>query len=272
MKKLILFLFILIPCIGQAEGDPLAEVRDQIIRAVDPWTLGIRKGHAARPFANQIINGLYLGNDEKFAETVGFPCRTNDKKWIDTSNPNRFETIISLCTYARMVKEMPDLKTMDLEEVEQQFQKRGITWWQLGCSLPDDKKAWTDLVYNATFPDSSLAKKDLGIPKKSKQPEHVKLREEKKRKVESLPVDQWFEPTFKVLDEAVHSGKKTLVHCHAGASRSPTLIAAYLIKRYGVSAKQAISFLRSKRNCSNPKCEKDLKRYAEKLQALKEKD
>lgn len=267
MKKLILFILILVPLIGFAHN--YDDVRNEIVRAVDPWSEGKRNSRQARPFANKIINGLYLGNDEKFAETLGIPCRNVDNKKIDSSNPNKFEVIISLCTYQRMAKEMPDLKKVRPATVEKNFKERNIVWMQLGRSLPDDKKAWSDLVYNATFPNSKLAKQDLEIPKNSKNRQHVEFRKSKQRKVAEVAADKWFEPTFKMMDEAVLHGKKTLIHCHAGASRSPTLVAAYLINRYGVNAKQAVAFLRSKRNCSNPKCMEDLEKYAKKLKDLK---
>lgn len=247
-----------------------SDTRDEIVRAVDPWTVGKRNSKPSRPFANQIINGLYLGNDEKFAETLGFECRNNAGKKIDSSNPHKFEVIISLCTYARMVKEMPDLKQYEPKTVEKSFKEKGVLWLQMGLSLPDDKEAWADLVFNATFPDSDLAKKEMDIPKNSKKSEHIKFRAQKKKAVAKLQIDKWFEPTFKIMDQAVHGGTKTLIHCHAGASRSPTLVAAYLINRYQVSAEQAIAFLRSKRNCSNPKCVEDLKAYAAALKKIRQ--
>ena len=269
-RSTLLLIFLFQVAVASANENHIhSDTRDEIVRAIDPWSIGKRNSRAARPYANQVINGLYLGNDEKFAETLNFPCRNYKKEKIDTSNPNQFEVIISLCTYARMVEEMPDLKKMDPKNVDKKFKERGITWIQLGNSLPDDKDAWSDIVFNATFPDSDLTKKDLGIPRKSKKPEHVKFRKNKRLKVEKVSVDKWFEPTFKILDEAVDNGKKTLVHCHAGASRSPALVAAYLIKRYDVTAEQAIAFLRTKRNSSNPKCVKGLKAYAKKLQKLR---
>lgn len=259
-------LFLLFAVLFHVGNYGYADTREEIVRAVDPWTVGKRNSKPSRPFANQIIHGLYLGNDEKFAETLGFELRNNSGKKLDSSNPHKFEVIISLCTYKRMVEEMPDLKKYKLKTVEKNFKDKGVNWLQMGRSLPDDKEAWTDLVFNATFPNSEMAKQDLEIPKKSKKKKHLKFRAEKKKKIGKLPLDQWFEPTFKLMDEAVHSGKKTLIHCHAGASRSPTLVAAYLINRYNVTAKQAIAFLRTKRNCANPKCVKDLEVYAKALQ------
>lgn len=248
-------------------GDGYTGTRDEIIRAVDPWTFGEKKSkHTVRPYANQILNGLYLGNDEKFAETLGFDLTNNAGKKLDSSNPHKFEVVITLCTYARMVKEIPDLKKYSVKAVEKNFKDKGINWLQMGRSLPDDIDAWADLVFNASYPASAMAQQDLEIPKNSKKSKHLKFRAEKKKKINKLPIDQWFEPTFKLMDEAVYSGKKTLIHCHEGVSRSPTLVAAYLINRYKVTAKQAIAFLRTKRNCANPKCVKDLKAYAKALQ------
>ncbi|MCG2879968.1 MAG: dual specificity protein phosphatase family protein [Vulcanisaeta sp.] len=42
------------------------------------------------------------------------------------------------------------------------------------------------------------------------------------------------------IDRNIMSGKPVLVHCHAGLGRSPTVIAAYLMYRRGLSADDAI--------------------------------
>lgn len=220
------------------------------------------RGAKTRSCVSVIVGGLCLANDEKFAETLGLTCRTKKGVVLDTSNPHRFEVIVSLCSYTRMTRAMPDLRTYGLEVVEEALGGRKIEWLQIGRALPDDKEAWTDLVFNATFPESELAKCDLEIPRNSLISEHVAFRAVKRELVLKLPVKEWFAHAFVVLDEAV-SGKKTLVHCHAGRSRSPALVTAYLINRYQVSADQAISFLQTKRACVKPKCMQQLRDYAE---------
>lgn len=45
-----------------------------------------------------------------------------------------------------------------------------------------------------------------------------------------------------------------LVHCQAGVSRSAALVAAYLMKQYGLSLKEAITYLKQRKAnvCPNP--------------------
>jgi protein-tyrosine phosphatase len=49
------------------------------------------------------------------------------------------------------------------------------------------------------------------------------------------------------IHERMLSGKKVLVHCSAGKSRSVTIVAAYLIKHKGFSANDALTLLQLKR-------------------------
>lgn len=68
-----------------------------------------------------------------------------------------------------------------------------------------------------------------------------------------LPVRDYMPPTpdqlefgVSALKKLVAMGKKVYVHCKQGHGRSPTLVAAYLI-RQGKSLKEAEAFLNSKR-------------------------
>ncbi len=45
---------------------------------------------------------------------------------------------------------------------------------------------------------------------------------------------------------------KVVVHCIAGISRSASICAAYLIKHRGMSAIEALEFVRSRRRMANP--------------------
>jgi protein-tyrosine phosphatase len=50
-----------------------------------------------------------------------------------------------------------------------------------------------------------------------------------------------------VINEAVTSGMTVYVHCKNGHGRSPTLVAAYLIRHKGMKVYEAIDFIKSKR-------------------------
>lgn len=69
-----------------------------------------------------------------------------------------------------------------------------------------------------------------------------------------LPVEDHLAPTpaqfelgVSTLEKLVALGQKTYVHCKNGHGRAPTLVAAYLIRKKGLSVKDAISFLKTHR-------------------------
>lgn len=239
--------------------------RIEIESARDPWPENKINRKIARPRVDHVLGGLYLGNDEKFAEIVPVSL-TKKGVPLDTTNPQKFECALSVCSYTRMVRAIPDLGKYPAKTIEALLSEKKIEWIQMGRAVPDDTMAWYDLVYNATFPDSELAQKEIEIPRDSQESVHVQLRANKKTIVEETPVTKWFERAFTILDKAVTQNRKTLVNCHAGISRTGAIVAAYLINRYNVTPAQAIAYLRTKRNCINPKCVADLQKYADALQ------
>lgn len=56
-----------------------------------------------------------------------------------------------------------------------------------------------------------------------------------------------FPDTFKFISEALAKEGKVLVHCAAGASRSVTVICAYLMKTQNMSATDALSHVQALR-------------------------
>ncbi|EDQ90268.1 uncharacterized protein MONBRDRAFT_3024, partial [Monosiga brevicollis MX1] len=77
-----------------------------------------------------------------------------------------------------------------------------------------------------------------------------------------LPISDTFSSEFEVLPsflrgaqfihEAVSAGGRVLVHCAAGVSRSPTMVAAYLILYHNMSMETSISHLQALRQVVSP--------------------
>jgi hypothetical protein len=53
---------------------------------------------------------------------------------------------------------------------------------------------------------------------------------------------------YNLIQAELEKGRHVIVHCFAGIQRSPTVVAAYLMKKYGCRPKDAIVFLRDKRS------------------------
>ncbi len=66
------------------------------------------------------------------------------------------------------------------------------------------------------------------------------------------PIYDVFERACAFIHMGLTKGSGVYVHCLMGMSRSPTLVAAYLIKYHGLSDKEAIDFLVSKRPIVDP--------------------
>lgn len=88
-----------------------------------------------------------------------------------------------------------------------------------------------------------------------------------------LPVADGYPPTpeqlnigSSIINEAVSSGKKVYVHCKNGHARSPTMVAAYLVRFQGKTVDEAIGLI--KRNRPETHIEENQKQA---LEAFKEK-
>lgn len=62
----------------------------------------------------------------------------------------------------------------------------------------------------------------------------------------------YFDPVSDRIQEVSLQGGKVLVHCMAGASRSPTLCLAYLMKYHGMRLRDAFRYLKSRRPVVHP--------------------
>ncbi len=63
------------------------------------------------------------------------------------------------------------------------------------------------------------------------------------------PIDgPWLGDAFGFLRAQTAMGRNVLVHCQAGISRSPSLVAGYLCYTYGIPINKAVSIIKDKRS------------------------
>lgn len=93
----------------------------------------------------------------------------------------------------------------------------------------------------------SLSKSEYSIPSRV---EHI---ERSFPDVPSINLDEYdFEHLCEYLDLRIKEGKKIVVNCERGISRSVTLVAFWLMKHRNMSLMQALEFIREKRPCAEP--------------------
>lgn len=64
---------------------------------------------------------------------------------------------------------------------------------------------------------------------------------------ECPPTPDQFDLGVAIINQAVKNGKTVYVHCINGHGRSPTMVAAYLIRHKGMDVDEAIDFIAKKR-------------------------
>ncbi len=69
---------------------------------------------------------------------------------------------------------------------------------------------------------------------------------------ENKPIGKYFQECVVFIKTGLESGGAVYVHCFAGISRSPTIVAAYLITSMRISAKDALEIIRKERPVIDP--------------------
>jgi len=67
-----------------------------------------------------------------------------------------------------------------------------------------------------------------------------------------FPILKFFDESSEFIESAHNSGKKILVHCQGGVSRSPTIVLAYLVKQKQMSLLEAFRCVKAKKSNTNP--------------------
>ncbi|MBM3193436.1 MAG: dual specificity protein phosphatase family protein [Chlamydiae bacterium] len=83
------------------------------------------------------------------------------------------------------------------------------------------------------------------------------------RDLEEESISTYISRVYEFIEEGIREGG-VFVHCSAGASRSASLVIAYIMKKWGSSYEDALDFVQSKRACVQPNrgFEKELKSLA----------
>ena len=64
---------------------------------------------------------------------------------------------------------------------------------------------------------------------------------------DDAPIGDSFEDATTFIEEALRKNEGVYVHCFAGVSRSPTIVAAYLMRYYGFSVNDALQYIKERR-------------------------
>jgi dual specificity MAP kinase phosphatase len=68
----------------------------------------------------------------------------------------------------------------------------------------------------------------------------------------SVDIKQYFDETFKIIDDTLTENKKILIHCQAGISRSATIVIAYIMKKNKMKMNDAYKLVHTRRPCIGP--------------------
>ena len=81
-------------------------------------------------------------------------------------------------------------------------------------------------------------------------------------------IKKYFEESYKFIDEGINNNGNVLIHCHAGISRSSTILIAYIMKSKKMKLDKVLDILRAKREKVNPNSGfiEQLKKYEKELE------
>ena len=69
---------------------------------------------------------------------------------------------------------------------------------------------------------------------------------------ENINIKQHFQESYKFIDDAIKNNGNVLVHCHAGISRSSTIVIAYIMKSQKMSFDKVLDLMKAKRDKVKP--------------------
>ena len=80
-------------------------------------------------------------------------------------------------------------------------------------------------------------------------------------------IKQYFKESFDFIDKAIKNGGNVLVHCHAGVSRSSSILIAYIMKSQKMKLDKILELLKTKREKVSPNAGflQQLKEYEKEL-------
>ncbi|AXU41624.1 PTP-2 [Spodoptera eridania nucleopolyhedrovirus] len=128
----------------------------------------------------------------------------------------------------------------------------------VSCILNDGKLYLGGVIYDVNDLKRFIAEKDIGAI--------VSVWDDSLLKVEELGIPredylyiyihdnvtanimQHFDAAYKFIEDKLKEGKNVYVHCHAGVSRSATLVIYFLMKHYKISLAEAYQIVVDRRN------------------------
>jgi len=69
---------------------------------------------------------------------------------------------------------------------------------------------------------------------------------------ETTNLSNCFNVSNEFINNVIENDRKILIHCTFGKSRSVTILAGYIISRFGMNPENALKAIKSKRNIINP--------------------